>query len=81
MFWVPREMNTLPGLTTNIEFGFWARSGKTVFGAPPSACDVQYMRHWCNLLDIPQADTLPATVHKALTLLNQRTSPRTTGEF
>ncbi len=72
LFWVPREMHTLPGLTTNIEFGAWQRSGKVVFGAPSHAESVGYMRHWCGKLGIPQADTLPATVHKALAMLQDK---------
>ena len=65
-FWVPRDMNTLPGLTTNIEFGMLMDSGRLVFGAPPSACDVSYMRWSCAQRDIPCAKTLEATVHLAV---------------
>lgn len=28
MFWLPRNLKTLPGLTTNVEFGVWMNSGR-----------------------------------------------------
>ncbi|MBI4449485.1 NUDIX domain-containing protein [Candidatus Uhrbacteria bacterium] len=34
VFWVPRDLTTLPGFTTNVEFGLWARSGAVLFGGP-----------------------------------------------
>src|SRR3989338_7834791 len=44
LFWVPRDMSLLPngalrlpGLTTNVEFGHWANSGKAVLGYPTEA--------------------------------------------
>src|SRR5215831_19130286 len=36
-FWVPRDLRTLPGFTTNVEWGRWEASGKVVLGAPPGA--------------------------------------------
>lgn len=65
-FWVPREKSTLPGLTTNIEFGMWMTSGKVVFGAPKMAEDVGYMRYVCEKQNIKQADTLHGTMHLAV---------------
>jgi len=34
VFWVPRDLTTLPGFSTNVEFGLWAQSGKVLFGGP-----------------------------------------------
>jgi len=28
LFWIPRKMEDLPGLTTNVEFGMWLKSVK-----------------------------------------------------
>ena len=74
MFWVPRSMDKLPGLTTNVEFGMLLTSGKIVFGAPPDAVAVAYMRHQCaaRTPSVPQAETLAATVHKALMMVAAR---------
>lgn len=49
LFWVPRDMQTLPGLTTNTEFGRWENSGKIVLGAPPAAEHVRYLIHHANI--------------------------------
>lgn len=44
-FWIPREMGTMPGLTTNVEFGLYIRSGKVVLGAPPGALSITYLEN------------------------------------
>lgn len=43
LFWIPRDMKTLPGLTTNVEFGLYLRSGKVVAGSPPGADSTNYL--------------------------------------
>lgn len=53
LFWIPRDMKTLPGLTTNIEFGRWMDSGKCVVGHPYSADNMEYIDYRCKQLNIP----------------------------
>jgi hypothetical protein len=36
-FWVPRQLPTLPGFTTNVEFGRYVDSGRCVYGRPDGA--------------------------------------------
>ena len=36
-FWIPRDLISLPGFTTNVEFGRYVGSGKCVYGRPASA--------------------------------------------
>jgi hypothetical protein len=67
-FWVPRDMTTLPGLTTNVEWGRWESSGKVVLGAPPGAPGTKYLRHYATKVGAPTADTLHATMDLALDL-------------
>lgn len=43
LFWVPRNMVTLPGLTTNVEFGMQAKSNKVVLGYPEDAEHCGYL--------------------------------------
>ncbi|OGY92805.1 MAG: hypothetical protein A3B31_02870 [Candidatus Komeilibacteria bacterium RIFCSPLOWO2_01_FULL_53_11] len=69
LFWVPREMKTMPALTTNIEWGVWHDSGKAVLGAPPDAKHVRYLRYYAEKMHIPTAETLPETIGLALTVL------------
>ncbi|HHX94024.1 MAG TPA: hypothetical protein GX690_02900 [Tenericutes bacterium] len=43
LFWVPRNKKTLPGFTTNIEFGYWLNSGKIIYGRPDTAEEIGYL--------------------------------------
>jgi hypothetical protein len=42
-FWVPREIQTMPGFTTNVEFGSYIRSNRSVYGRPPEAQKCRYL--------------------------------------
>lgn len=44
LFWVPRDIETMPGFTTNIEFGEWMKSGKVILGYPKDAANMRYMQ-------------------------------------
>lgn len=66
LFWIPRTKDTMPGFTTNDEFGFWKNSGKVVLGTPVDAVHVRYQRHFANKNGIPVYDTLKDTVDGAL---------------
>jgi 8-oxo-dGTP pyrophosphatase MutT (NUDIX family) len=69
LFWVPRNLKTLPGFTTNIEWGIWARSGKVVLGAPAKAAKLRYLRWMADYLKILQAKSLSGTVKNALSVI------------
>lgn len=69
LFWVPRDMQTLPGLTTNVEFGRWEASGRVVLGTPPGAVHVGYLRDCAVRNDIPVADTLDEAAAAAMSLI------------
>lgn len=43
VFWVPRNIETLPGFTTNVEFGNLVASGKVLLGYPAGAPKVEYL--------------------------------------
>jgi calcineurin-like phosphoesterase family protein len=53
LFWIPREMKLLPGLTTNIEFGEWMKSNKIVVGWPYNAEKIKYIKEKCIKYNIP----------------------------
>jgi hypothetical protein len=42
-FWVPRNLETLPGFTTNVEFGRYAGSSRCVYGRPAGAPHTRYL--------------------------------------
>ncbi|MGE0707116.1 MAG: nucleoside 2-deoxyribosyltransferase domain-containing protein [Planctomycetota bacterium] len=71
VFWVPRAMQTLPALTTNVEWGAWCRSGKAVLGTPPEAERVDYIRRQAAQLGVPLADSLEETLAAALALVGE----------
>ncbi|TCO64448.1 nucleoside 2-deoxyribosyltransferase domain-containing protein [Actinocrispum wychmicini] len=66
LFWVPRDMATLPGLTTNVEFGRYESSGRVVLGAPEDAQHVRYLQHHARKHGAPVLPTLSDTVAAAL---------------
>jgi 8-oxo-dGTP pyrophosphatase MutT (NUDIX family) len=69
LFWIPRELAQLPGFTTNVEFGYWARSGKCILGAPPGAPKLTYLDALAARLGIARVDSLAAGVDRALAAL------------
>ncbi|MFZ2050422.1 MAG: nucleoside 2-deoxyribosyltransferase domain-containing protein [Solirubrobacteraceae bacterium] len=60
LFWIPRVLWSLPGLTTNLEWGIWHDSGKAVLSAPPNAPRMRYLRFHAERVQAPQADSLRA---------------------
>lgn len=66
LFWVPRNLETMPAFTTNIEFGWWMDSGKVVFGALKDSPKNDYLRYCAGKFMIPQSDTLEGTIAEAL---------------
>lgn len=72
LFWMPRDMRTMPGLTTNDLWGYWKgrEPGKLVFGAPPNVSHVRYQYLWAQKLGIPTAFTLENAIALALNKLS-----------
>lgn len=70
LFWVPRELATMPAFTTNVEFGAWVASGKAVLGFPPGSPKNRYLAWLAGTHGVPVLDTLAATVEAALARIN-----------
>lgn len=66
LFWVPRELETMPGFTTNVEFGEWMKSGKVVLGFPPQADKMRYMAEKAKKYGIPMFDQMGLTAEEAI---------------
>ncbi|MBP5935371.1 NUDIX hydrolase [Streptomyces sp. LBUM 1476] len=66
LYWVPRDMDVLPGLSTNVEFGEDMDSGRAVLGVPDHAVHIRLLRSLADTLTVPTANTLPKTVALAL---------------
>lgn len=71
IFWVPRDMKTLPALTTNIEWGLWADTGKCVLGTPVRAEHVRYLQWMAAKMKVPNYSTLEATLQEAVEKLGK----------
>ncbi|MBP2321611.1 8-oxo-dGTP pyrophosphatase MutT (NUDIX family) [Kibdelosporangium banguiense] len=71
LFWVPREMSTLPGLTTNIEFGRYESSGRVVLGAPENAQHVKYMQHHARQRGAQVTTTMADTIKATLEMIGE----------
>jgi len=50
LFWVPRNLETMPGFTTNVEFGFMTALApeRVVLGHPGGAPKMRYLSKLCN---------------------------------
>lgn len=71
LFWIPRDMNGMPALTTNDEWGYWKESGKVVLGCPDGAVHTSYQKHYANEFLTPVATTLNDTVVNAVVRINK----------
>lgn len=66
VFWVPRDIETMPAFTTNVEFGDWVKSGKVILGAPSDAPKMNYLRMLAEKYNVACFDTLDATLKAAV---------------
>jgi 8-oxo-dGTP pyrophosphatase MutT (NUDIX family) len=71
VFWVPRDMRTMPALTTNVEFGRYENSGKIVFGAPKNASSVRYLQHYAEKCGARNLSSLEDTLAAAMGILGR----------
>ncbi len=73
LFWVPRHMATLPGMTTNVEFGRFAADPRSVYGRPDDAEHNGYLDWlWGRVGKGAPCRTLEATIAAALSHLKKK---------
>lgn len=72
VFWIPRDIETMPAFTTNVEFGMLANSGKVVLGFPHDAPKNRYLAALAAQNNIPVFYTLEQTLAKAKLLADIR---------
>jgi calcineurin-like phosphoesterase family protein len=53
VFWIPRDLDKMPGFTTNIEFGDWMKSGKCVLGYPVGTPKMNYLFYKAQKYNMP----------------------------
>lgn len=66
LFWIPRNLDTLPGFTTNIEFGMYKDSGKIVLGYPKNTPKMRYLDWHAKNANIHVTNSLDDVVSKAI---------------
>ncbi|MEV8248390.1 nucleoside 2-deoxyribosyltransferase domain-containing protein [Streptomyces rochei] len=72
LFWIPRDMRTMPGMTTNVEFGLDVGTGRAVLGLPPDCPNPErnrYLAYVARRHGAPMCETLDDTVTRALALV------------
>lgn len=72
LFWIPRDLATLPGFTTNVEFGLDVTSGRVVLGCPPDCPNPERNRYliWvAQRHGVPVCKTLFGAVAAALLIV------------
>jgi hypothetical protein len=74
VFWIPRRMDLLPGMTTNDEWGVWKQSGKVVLGVPRTAERCRYQLYYAKKLGVPHFETLGYTVFSAMLMAQKNYS-------
>jgi hypothetical protein len=70
LFWIPRDLVTMPGFRTNIEYGAYKDSGKIVVGAPAGAAKMSSIRRDAHIHGFKMCETLEETVKQALVLMD-----------
>jgi hypothetical protein len=79
LFWVPRHLYDLVGLTTNVEFGYYLAKGNVlVYGRPSNAPHTQYLdwlwhKHSNILMPPPIQNTLKSTLEVAMEIVQIQT--------
>ena len=73
LMWVPREMETMPALTTNCEWGLYVKSGRLFYGRPPNAPKCSYLDYGYEKFNIRKpSDTLNELVLKTLNYIDRK---------
>lgn len=69
MFWVPREIQTMPAFTTNVEFGMFldkrSKYKSIILGYPLDAPKMKYLHWHAERMQIPIYHTLDECILSA----------------
>lgn len=68
LFWVPRDIATMPAFVTNVEFGYVIKDRNVVLGWPEGAPKNRYLQALADRHYITPNHTLEDTIREAITL-------------
>jgi len=73
LFWIPRNLTDMHGLTTNDEWGYWKCKApeKLVLGFPKETVKVKYQEYYAKKLNIPISNDLRDSLDICLLKLNR----------
>lgn len=71
LFWIPRDLQTMPAFTTNVEFGMYITdlNCRLVYGRPDDAPKMRYLDYLARREGLEINNTLEDTIKEALSLL------------
>ncbi|MFG2567157.1 nucleoside 2-deoxyribosyltransferase domain-containing protein [Streptomyces sp. NPDC048567] len=75
LYWIPRDLETLPGFTTNVEFGLDIAQRNIVLGCPPDCPNPErnhYLIWVAHRHGAPVCKTLPDTISASLSFVGSR---------
>lgn len=75
VFWIPRNMETMPALTTNVEYGMWIIENidKVIYGRPDDSERNRYLdKSYLALKDEKSLNNLTDVLKKAISISNER---------
>jgi len=71
VFWVPRELKTMPAFTTNVEFGLMVASDKCLLGYPEEAPKMRYLAQLAQRHGAPVYHSLESILQAAIAKCQQ----------
>jgi len=66
LFWIPRNLESMPAFTSNIEFGEFLHSGKIILGYPETAHKMRYLKERCIMHDVQYFHTMEEVANCAI---------------
>jgi hypothetical protein len=71
VFWIPRDLVSMPAFTTNVEFGLKIQSGRVILGHPTNAPKCGYLDALASRFNTPVYSTLSDTLRAAIERANE----------
>lgn len=68
LFWVPRELQCMPAMTTNVEFGHYVKDVRVVLGYPKDAPHMKYLHALADRYSVPIFYDLEKAVIEAINM-------------
>lgn len=71
LFWVPRDLNSMPAFTTNVEFGLTVKNGRTLLGFPKDTPKMGYLKALADRYRVPVYDDLQHLLSAGVSMADQ----------